>query len=234
MRYMGNKAKLAARILSIVLRDRRPDQWYVEPFAGGMNMICRVGGPRIGNDSHGPLVAMWKAVQEGWQPPTIVTKQMYYWVKERQESLPQHLVGFVGFLCSFGGKWWGGYAFDAVTGRNYAAEGCRAIDKQRAGIRGVRFESVSYDALRLPKGSVVYCDPPYAETTEYENRFNYVEFWKWVRRISATGHTVFVSEYAAPSDFECVLEIPYTSTMNRSKKDPKTERLFRLRGNNVA
>ena len=50
MKYMGSKARVAKEILPIILKDRVQDQWYVELFAGGMNVICEVEGNRIAND----------------------------------------------------------------------------------------------------------------------------------------------------------------------------------------
>lgn len=35
MKYMGSKNRIAKEILPIILRDRKPNQWYVEPFVGG-------------------------------------------------------------------------------------------------------------------------------------------------------------------------------------------------------
>ena len=46
MKYMGSKARFAKEMLPIILRDRTAEQWYIEPFAGGMNAICEVGGKR--------------------------------------------------------------------------------------------------------------------------------------------------------------------------------------------
>ena len=34
---MGSKNRIAKFILPIILKERKPEQWYVEPFAGGMN-----------------------------------------------------------------------------------------------------------------------------------------------------------------------------------------------------
>lgn len=34
--------------------------------------------------------------------------------------------------------------------------------------------------------------------------FDHDKFWQWGRDMSIVGHTVFVSEYNAPADFECV------------------------------
>lgn len=48
MKYMGSKARHAKELLPIILKDRKPGQWYVEPFVGGANMIDKVDGNRIG------------------------------------------------------------------------------------------------------------------------------------------------------------------------------------------
>ena len=48
MKYMGSKARIAKYILPIILKDRKPDQWYVEPFVGGGNMPDIVTGKQIG------------------------------------------------------------------------------------------------------------------------------------------------------------------------------------------
>ena len=47
MKYMGSKARFTKEILPIILKDRKPEQWYIEPFAGGMNAICEVSGNRL-------------------------------------------------------------------------------------------------------------------------------------------------------------------------------------------
>ena len=64
MKYMGSKARFSKEILPIILKDRNPEQWYVEPFAGGMNAICEVQGNRIANDKNLHLIAMWKGLLE--------------------------------------------------------------------------------------------------------------------------------------------------------------------------
>ena len=34
MKYMGSKNRHSKQILPIILKDRSPEQWYVEPFVG--------------------------------------------------------------------------------------------------------------------------------------------------------------------------------------------------------
>ena len=73
-----------------------------------------------------------------------------------------------------------------------------------------------------------YCDPPYENTASYKavDKFNHQEFWEWCRTKSKEGHTVFISEYNAPSDFECIWEKEISKT-NPKQKVNKTEKLFK-------
>lgn len=49
------------------------------------------------------------------------------------------------------------------------------------------------------EGDVVYCDPPYANTDQYNvGDFDSVAFWQWAR---SRDYPVYVSEYHAPEDF---------------------------------
>lgn len=227
MMYMGSKSKVAKHILPILLNARKPGQVYVEPFVGGANMIDKVKGPRIGNDSHLELIEMWKALTSGWVPPTHISKEEYYSVKKCPDSHPPALVAFVGFLCSFGGKWWGGYASNS-KGDNYAERASRNLVKQAALLQDVAWSAGSYLDLDIPSQSLIYCDPPYEGTTGYASKFNHVEFWAWVRGMQSRGHDCFVSEYSAPSDFKCLLEMQHFTKMNKNQDQVRIERLFKL------
>jgi DNA adenine methylase len=71
---MGSKNRIAKHILPIMLAERKPDQWWVEPFVGGANMIDKVVGNRMGNDSHEFLIALLVALRDGYTPPTYISK----------------------------------------------------------------------------------------------------------------------------------------------------------------
>lgn len=47
--------------------------------------------------------------------------------------------------------------------------------------------------------SIIYCDPPYQDTKQYQfgKDFNYEEFWKWFRE---SPYSIYVSSYKAPKD----------------------------------
>lgn len=207
MVYLGSKARFAKELLPIILRNRKPNQWYVEPFAGGMNLICEVQGNRIANDAHYYLIEMWRELVNGWIPKPI-TRERYYKIKNKKHKYPAHVVGWAGFSCSFSGKWFSGYAGNTKTKigtiRNYQAEAFKNIRKQVRKMKDVVFQNCSYDELNIPPNSIVYCDPPYEGTYKYSNEFDHEHFWDWVRELNNQDHVVFVSEYNAPSDFECV------------------------------
>ena len=87
MKYMGSKNRFAKELLPIILKDRTKGQYYVEPFAGGMNMIDKVEGNRIANDIHTELIEMWKAlVYDLWKPPLNVSKELYNKVKSEKQN----------------------------------------------------------------------------------------------------------------------------------------------------
>ena len=227
MRYLGSKNRIAKHILPIMLAERKPEQWWVEPFVGGANMIDKVEGKRMGNDSHEFLIALLVALRDGYIPPTDISKELYYAIKSKPQEYPKELVGFVGFLCSFGGKWWGGYVFNK-NGDNYAERGSRCLVKQAKNFDGIVFKSGSYLALEIPENSLIYCDPPYANTCKYKDDINHDVFWDWCRTKTKEGHTVFISEYNAPADFECIWERTIKKIMGYNSKS-STEKLFRYK-----
>ena len=234
MKYMGSKARFAKDLLPIILKDRKPKQAYLEPFAGGMNMIDKVEGIRIANDQHQELMAMWQAlIYDNWDPPQLVSEDEYKHIKYNQDQYPKYLVGYVGFN-SFGGKWFAGYRRDKEGKRDYWGEHYRNITKQVPKLEGVQLSCKSYLDLDIPKNSIIYCDPPYASTTKYRDGFDHDQFWEWCRQQSKDGHQVFISEYNAPDDFKCIWEKDAKTTFSWHAENLSTkvalERLFVFEG----
>lgn len=219
MKYMGSKARFTKEILPIILKDRLPEQTYVEPFAGGMNMIAEVDGKRIANDIHTELIEMWEAlVCDDWIPNAFIEREHYNRIRANKKDYEPWLVGWVGFNCSYSGKYFGGYAGKVKTKigteRNYQAEARKNIDKQKPKLKGVVFTNKKYTELEIPNNSIIYCDPPYRNTTKYNTEFNHNLFWDWVREKSKQGNKVYVSEYTAPNDFVCVWEKEAKSSLS--------------------
>ncbi len=232
MKYMGSKARFAKELLPIVLTGRRIGQAYVEPFAGGMNMIDKVQGRRIAADKHEYLIRMFEAlVYEGWQPPEQVPEIFYTQVRQNPEAYPPELVGYVGFN-SYGGKWFAGYRRDKEGKRDYWREHYNNVMRQIPLLEGVEFRCMEYTQLEIPEQSIIYCDPPYAGTTKYRDSFDHEIFWEWCRQRSLEGHALYVSEYKAPDDFESVWQRASKSQISDPKQlstRSSVENLFRYK-----
>ena len=231
MQYQGSKNRLSKAILPIIEQYRTPEQLYIEPFCGGCNIIDKVSGPRVASDNHEYLIHMWIELQKGWIPPTDVSKEQYYHVKNNQSLYSKAYIGYVGFMCSFGAKWWGGYAANS-KGDNYADRASRVLTKQIQSLKDVQFMSIDYRDYEFDselESAFFYCDIPYKDTTQYSgSKFDHEEFYEWCRRMKDQGHTILVSEYEMPSDFECVLEINHFTQLNKNKKESRVEKLFIL------
>jgi len=254
MKYLGSKKKYAKYILPIILKDRGIGQTYVEPFVGGANTFMLVNNPRAGGELNKYQYVLLKALQDGWLPDLVDEEtydriHAYYdpkWAASRwhkgkttwrkkpyklraDEHYTDELIGFAGIVLSFKGKWWGGYSRDNTGLRNYSREALNNVKKLAPQLRGAKLYNLSYDDLPIPPNSLIYCDPPYVDTTEYSIRetgtFDTALFWTWCRDKINEGHTVFVSEYTAPDDFQAVWEKQLSGT-GVAKGKASTEKLF--------
>lgn len=232
MVYMGSKNRIAKELLPIITATLTNDMYYIEPFVGGCNMIDKVEHPhKIGADNNKYLIALLKYVQDGKELPLYIEKEEYQKVKANPDSYADWYVGYVGFICSHNGKFFNGYAGITTTKqgeRNYIREKRNNILKQN--LQGIELICSSYDQLEIPDNSVIYCDPPYSDTTSYKNSFDSAKFWDWVREKAKAGHKIYVSEYNAPSDFRCIWKKELSSNLSKDNKK-STEKLFVYEGN---
>lgn len=236
MKYMGSKNKHAKELLHIITKDRIEGQYYIEPFVGGANMIDKVSGNRIGYDNNVYLIALLNALANGWNPPARLTEAQYNTIKLNKDDYAAELVGFAGIACSYGGKWFGGYCRGNKSNgepRDYIGEAWRNVMKQAPNLSGIRFITSDYRSIDIPDNSIIYCDPPYLGTTGYSSAIKHDEFWGWCDGLVDQGHGVFVSEYSAPPNWECVWKKEVNSSLTKNTGAKKaTEKLF-TRNDNV-
>lgn len=140
----------------------------------------------------------------------------------------------VGFNATYGAKYFGGYArsfkADGVTPRDMPNEALRNLKKQIPNILDIEFICSSYldNEFCNLKNALIYCDPPYYNTTKYNiKEFDTNKFWDWCRMMDKNNY-VYVSEYNAPEDFECIWEKETTTSLKVKEHEPRIERLFRL------
>lgn len=229
MQYFGGKQRIASQLAALMNPVIANRNCYVEPFVGGGSVMASIRAPfRIGADSNASLIQMWKSLSGGWTPPMTVSETDYAKINAaRNPSDP--MTAFVGFGCSFAGKWFGGYA-RGEGNRNYAANAASSLRQKMTTLSGIEWKTSDYRALAYPPRSVIYCDPPYQGTTQYggaPEAFDWTEFWNFCREKSRFGHVVFVSEYAAPLDFICVKEIKTKLDIRTANGvNARTEKLF--------
>ena len=222
MQYFGGKQKISKELSQYLNSQLKDGQPFVDLFCGSCNIITKIDGnrTRIANDRHKYLIAMWKELQNGWIPPDKINRIEYRQIREDKNNIP-HLTGFVGFGCSFAGKWFGGYA-QSDRWKNYCISAKRGCLKKIQHLHNVKFLNLDYSQVNIPKGSFVYCDIPYKGTTPYcKNEvgvFDHEQFYKWVRD-NSDKYDIYISEYKknVPNDFEIVWEMKSKKDIRNSK-----------------
>lgn len=240
MRYQGSKKRIAKEIVEII-HNNLNDKTYVEPFIGGCNIFKDViASKKIGSDSNVYLIDIWKELQNNTLTiPSNITKEKYFEIKNsylnKDNKYSNGTIGITGFLASYGGRFWNGYAnFNPKKNENHVKEALNGLKKDWGCFKSkenTHFIHSDYSKLIVPNNSLIYCDPPYQSTLSYKetNDFNSEDFWEWCRTQERNGNLVLVSEYNAPNDFVCIWKKEITCGMNSKKgsKQPKRcEKLF--------
>lgn len=242
MKYMGSKSRVAKDIVSIIQKciDDNNIETYVEPFVGGANIIDKINCKnKIGNDLNKYLIGLLSYVSNNGELLQEVSRELYSEVRsnylKENNNYEDWYVGNIGFLASYNGRWFdGGFAKPGYektkTGtryRDYYKEGLDNLLKQKEKLKDIKFSAVDYKDIIIPNNSVIYCDPPYEGTTFYSNsiKFNYEEFWKYMRKISQDNY-VFISEENAPDDFVCIWNKEVSRSIKATDKSKSSEKLF--------
>lgn len=213
MNYMGSKASISNSIVPIIQKCIMFSGYdhYIEPFVGGANIIehikCNI---RIGADINRYLISLLRYAQlhEISDFPEDVTYEEYCSVRDafniKSAKYEDWYVGCVGFLSSFNGRFFdGGFAkphYSDGQHREPYKEHLRNLMKQN--LSGIDFICCDYKSFSNISNHVVYCDPPYANTKDYNRNkdFDSDEFWDFARKLS-DSNIVLISEQAAPKDF---------------------------------
>jgi DNA adenine methylase len=230
MIYVGGKNRIGKDI-SLKMKeliDSGKVSGYMEPFCGSlgvMKYMVDYHDNLIAADSHCDLIALWKGVKNGtFDPPKTVTEKYYNEVKKMKS--PSALKGFVGFGCSFGGKYFGGYGQKYVKNHptNFLRGATNSIIKLKPLLKKIKFSCNDYKKF-TPVNMLIYCDPPYKnsrggslyrkKTKQYDN-FNNKEFWDTMRKWSKNNY-VFISELEAPPDFKSVWQKKKQISISQSK-----------------
>ena len=242
MVYMGSKdrtAKYLIPIMNKIIKDNNID-YFFDMCVGGVNLSANKKHHLdvkniIGVDNNKYLIALLKKVQEINFEFIWVSKEEYYKVKSNKDNYEDWYVGYVGFSCSFAGKFFDGYTgIDRNSKRNAPKERYNNLINQRYSLLKVKLfnkDIFEIDYSKFPKNSLLYFDPPYTNTTKYHNEFDSEKFWELVDKLSK-DFIVLVSEFNAPNDYISIWSKEKLSVVNLQsvyKKD--MEHLFIYKNN---
>ena len=241
MKYQGGKSLTSERIRDVIKKhtnNLNGVQHWVEPFVGGNNFAHRIP-PEIKkflSDINPYVVAVYEARMQGWRPPTHVTRDRYEELRQKaKEGITGSLaymaeVGFVGYCCSYGAKFFGGYASNA-QGHNYAKSGTNSLVRKTRRMPNTIVQCCNYKDISVPPNSVVYLDPPYEGVTSYKDtpKFNSDVFWEWAAGVKSKEHniTVFVSEFDAPGNWTEIWSLNRVVNIGDTRRTV-TEKVFTL------
>jgi DNA adenine methylase len=205
VRYLGGKSRLAKHIVAAI-SEQIGDAPIWEPFCGGLSVTVELAKSRdsevIASDVHPALISLYKACQSGWTPPEQVTREMYTAAKRWPDDDP--LKAFIGFGCSFAGKWFGGGSDETLKALTRASRS--SLLRQFRYLPNVTFKHLNFLEMtpcKLANAQAIYCDPPYEGTTGYgTGAFDHALFWRRTQEWADRGVRVFVSEFQCPVPHE--------------------------------
>lgn len=87
----------------------------------------------------------------------------------------------------------------------------------------IEHTNLSYELVKIPDNSVVYCDPPYRGTSEYRIRFDHEAFYKWA---TANKNILFISEYQMPEGFNEIASFERRSLLSSKSRTQVNEKLY--------
>lgn len=237
MRYLGGKSRIAKRLCAAL-----PDADRVwEPFCGGLNMTLELAkrySSLYASDLHPGPIALGRWLQAGWAPPTAITSADYHAARALPDTSP--LKAFIGFGCSFSGKWFAGPNLPKTVFSEHHPRGMRQdaplaahnfCVKIGAQIDHVLFEQQCFFEKSPEPGLLIYCDPPYANTTDFVTGvFPTQHFLTRCAEHVRAGSRVFVSEYAdlAGSARLVWAHTGYKSMHGIGGQAVRTEKLFEI------
>lgn len=136
MRYFGGKSKIS-KDLAVVLNPITKGKPFVDLFCGACNVVEKIttASSRTANDNNPYLITLLKAIQDGWEPPIVVSEKQYNYTMRHLDENPA-LSGFIGVGCSHSGGWKNGYARGDKYHANYAKYAHNSLLKQKQKLGG--------------------------------------------------------------------------------------------------
>lgn len=244
-RYFGSKMKLARSsrknpgLAQIILDYCKEHNLHfneiIDPFCGtgSMSMEFRkLTDVNIHASDHLKcMIVLLQHLQSGWFPTqTKITEIEFDRLRVLNDDNPMKAI--IHILCSYQGHYLKDGYREVKTNENFALFRKRVVGKI-PDLQDISFTHCDYKEWSDKKNCLFYLDCPYASCVRpwpinYEG-FDHDIFWEWVRAMSQDNICI-VSEYNAPSDFECIYTKIVTVCNRYGQKKSQHEKLFIWKG----
>lgn len=226
MQYLGGKFLVAKQFRTNLQQVVPYASRIWDAFCGGLGFAENFADYHlICTDINPHLICLYRAWQCGWRPDLgSIDKNLHTRYKQVQ-PLGDPLTAFLGIACSFSGKWFAGYlsaaALQVTTKkrRNYHKNGFNSLNRFFDKAANVTFRVNNFLTTKQspPRDVVIYCDPPYANTSNYNfvGDFDHHTFWKRCSWYVKQGNHVFVSEQTAPESWHLIWQCERKVAINR-------------------
>lgn len=243
--YQGSKNRLAKYIIPLLnkLIQANGCTLFIDACCGGANIIANtkyqiVCKTKYAFDNNKYLIALFDKVKFDDLEYIHIDENEYKKVKQEfllgNNTYENWYYGYVGFLFSYGTVFMDSYARgndNKGNPRNMGKERYTNLLNQKEALKDTIFTvqnifDINLD--KLNKNMLIYIDPPYKDTKQYNRqKFDTENFWNLVREMSKRC-IVVVSEYLAPNDFITIWEKDLLQNINRKALDRQiaTEKLF--------
>ena len=212
MKYYGGKNKSGKEISKVLLSIKGSKTTYVEPFCGFLGVFRHMSSSelecRAYDGCHDLVILLNELKNDSFIVPDSISKDT--WKLLKNDTNPSALRAYYGFGLSFNGMFFRSYAQD-YTSRCLNTEVYNGLIKLKKidKLFNASFEQSDYRDLNFESGNcLIYCDPPYTNSTVLHTgstyKFNSEEFWNIARLWRSYGNIVVVSERSAPDDFTCI------------------------------
>lgn len=216
MKYVGGKHTISKQLTDFIKSQVNPSEYeFYDLFCGSCGIIKNMQEFKkvIANDIEEDLYLFWKDDFALDFLPNEIQYKLY-----KHDPNPSQKRCFYRFFMSYGGKSWGGYLqrHCIYKDRDFFQEFKNSYNKIKPMLKNIEFHNKSYIDFDM-EDAVIYCDPPYANTQEYDSSFNHDEFWKRMRYLSQKN-IVFISCEEHPPDFIVVWKKDKLRTLQRERR----------------
>lgn len=131
----------------------------------------------------------------------------------------------MAYACSFGGIKFNTFARAKARNTDYFKQGLKSL-MEKENYKDTKIYNLDYKNVEIPENSLIYCDPPYKNTTGYSVDFDYEEFENYIYEL-AKNNLVIVSEYTRLNNTRILFDFDFVRGM-RSGKDKKNKKVKEL------